>query len=373
MAIDKRITHRRNFKGGADMGTVDAKDSKGNVTRAATNKASDLNVSAGGASFNNLGPEPDARRYRESRQEFVDNLNRNNATRFEPSFTRRTYKPVTLDTVGARNQLRNKGGINNLFKALLGFAVPGANFLFNKGNQGITSINNALGDFREKFTGYRTQEEYDNARQQRINLGRINTLQNTLDTKYADGDYSNTNLDERLAALKSQMGIVPNTAEQNAQQFLDFGNELAENTQQTIFPAPIQNVSMYSPEVSSSNLTSLIPLNGINNLRVPESGINTLRFPEFNPIDTQKTPQREYPFVPFDNASVDASTAFPNNNLMAAVSAKDLARYSLQKDLIDQQTYEDAMETTLMGSEMTPYEYEQLLKGNITQPGTYIG
>ena len=167
MAIDKRITHRRNFKGGADMGTVDATDSKGNVTRAATNKAEDLKVSAGGASFKTLGPEPDARRYAESRQEFVDNLNRNNATRFEPSFTRRTYKPETLDTVGSRNQLRNKGGVRNLFRTLLNFALPGSNFLFNKGNQGITNINNALGDFREKFTGYRTQEEYDNARQQR--------------------------------------------------------------------------------------------------------------------------------------------------------------------------------------------------------------
>jgi len=224
MAIDKRITHRRNFKGGADMGTVDATDSKGNVTRAATNKAEDLKVSAGGASFKTLGPEPDARRYAESRQEFVDNLNRNNATRFEPSFTRRTYKPETLDTVGSRNQLRNKGGVRNLFRTLLNFALPGSNFLFNKGNQGITNINNALGDFREKFTGYRTQEEYYNARQQRINLNRINTIQNTLDRKYSDGDYSNTNLDERLAALRSQMGITPNTAA-DLRPDLDFSNQ----------------------------------------------------------------------------------------------------------------------------------------------------
>ena len=43
---------RVGLKGGADMGTVDAKDSRGNVTRAATNKASDLKVGAGGASFN---------------------------------------------------------------------------------------------------------------------------------------------------------------------------------------------------------------------------------------------------------------------------------------------------------------------------------
>jgi len=294
MSIDKRITHRRHFKGGADASMADF----GKVTTPGVSKGRTgpgPNVSAGGASFNDLGTEPSGRDYRESRQEFVDNLNRNNATRFEPSFTRRTYKPVTLDTVGARNQLRNKGGIKNLFKALLGFAVPGANFLFNKGNQGITSINNALGDFREKFTGYRTQEEYDNARQQRINLGRINTLQNTLDTKYADGDYSNTNLDERLAALKSQMGIVPNTAEQNAQQFLDFGNELAENTQQTIFPAPKEYVSMYGPEIKLADAGYALESPDAN--LFPEGGLNTLRFPEFNPIDTQVTPQPNYLFA----------------------------------------------------------------------------
>jgi|TARA_A100000172_G_scaffold10092_2_gene5468 hypothetical protein len=263
MSIDKRITHRRNFKGGADMGTVSTS------TRAATNKGAP-NVSAGGASFNNLGPEPSGQRYKESRQEFVDNLNRNNASRFEPSFSRRTYKPVTLDTVGAKNQLRNKGGIRNLFKALLGFAVPGANFLFNKGSQGITNINNALGDFREKFTGYRTQEEYDNARQQRINLGRINTIQNTLDRKYADGDYSMTDLDERLANLKSQMGIVPNTPEQNAQQFLNFGNELAENTQQTIFPAPT---------IEPNAQGYLYPTEGIAGVQFPEQ-TSGVQFPE---------------------------------------------------------------------------------------------
>ena len=105
--------------------------------------------------------------------------------------------------------------------------VPGASFLFNQGKQGITNIGDVLGNIREDFTGYRTQEEYDNARQQRINLNRIKTLENTIQRKYLDKDRSldETELDERLAALKSQMGIVPNTAEQNAQQFLDFSNQ----------------------------------------------------------------------------------------------------------------------------------------------------
>jgi hypothetical protein len=60
---------RPGYKGGADMGTVDAKDSKGNVTRAATNKGTP-NVSAGGASFNDLGPGPSGDDYRRSARDF---------------------------------------------------------------------------------------------------------------------------------------------------------------------------------------------------------------------------------------------------------------------------------------------------------------
>jgi len=284
MSIDKSLSFKRRvgLKGGADAATASFTSSSGSSATGRTDPTGGFNLSGGqGPTFGgSQASQTSGRRGRESRQEFVDNLNRNNATRFEPSFTRRTYKPVTLDTVGARNQ---RPGIGGGIARLIGFAlgIPGMS--------GLSSLGDKLGDFREKFTGYRTQEEYDNARQQRINLGRINTIQNTLNTKYADGDYSNTDLDERLAALRSQMGIVPNTPEQNAQQFLDFGNELAENTQQTIFPAPIQNTSMYSPDVSSSNLTSLIPLSGINSLRVPES----------NPINTQVTPsvQPEYLFA----------------------------------------------------------------------------
>jgi hypothetical protein len=210
MAVDKRITYRRNFKGGADMGTVST------PTRAATNKGAP-NVSAGGASFNDLGPGPSGNDYRSSARDFVQTLNNNNAIRANQTGTK--FTPY-----GGGSRPRG-GGLGNLFKTLFGFATGIPIGLFNKGKSGITSINNALGDFREKFTGYRTQQEYDDARQQRIDLDRINTIQNTLDTKYADGDYSMTDLDERLASLQEGLGITPNTAAQNAQQFLDFSNQ----------------------------------------------------------------------------------------------------------------------------------------------------
>ena len=79
--------------------------------------------------------------------------------------------------------------------------------LNNKSTNIIDKINNFQGDFREKYTGYRTQQDYDDARQNRINLQSIDRIQNTLNRKYPDGDYSNTNLDERLADLKQSMGI----------------------------------------------------------------------------------------------------------------------------------------------------------------------
>ena len=230
MSIDKSLSFKRRvgLKGGADAATASFSKSAGSSRKGRTDPTGGFNLSGGqGPTFGgSQASQTSGRRGRESRQEFIDNLNRNNASRFEPSFKQRTCKPVTLDTVGSRNQ-RSGFGLQNLIGLALGIPMPG---MFKSFRSGLTSLGDKLGDFREKTTGYRTQEEYDNARQQRINLKRINTIQNTLNRKYSDGDYSNTDLDERLAALKSQMGIVPNTAEQNAQQFLDFNNDLAINT-----------------------------------------------------------------------------------------------------------------------------------------------
>jgi hypothetical protein len=214
MAVDKRINYRG---GGAYQGGSGAPGSA---------EAGKTVGSVGGPSYDS-GPSISGRdtggnqpSYERSRNQFIDKFNRDRTAALG-----RKYKPIGLDRFGSSNQLGAKGGLGNLFKTLFGFATGIPIGLFNKGKSGITSINNALGDFREKFTGYRTQQEYDDARQQRIDLNRINTIQNTLDTKYADGDYSMTDLDERLAALQQGLGIVPNTAAQNAQQFLDFSNQ----------------------------------------------------------------------------------------------------------------------------------------------------
>ena len=205
MAVDKKITYRRNFAGGADMGTV----SGGKGFSANTGLSGGYQGGPKGGTGPVGGPSGDD--FRRSKQEFIKNVQKTN-----PGYTggppkNNFFKRTLNKGIGfaKRNPLQILlSAINPVF----GAAMFGANIL-NKP------------EFRKRFTGYETQQEYDDARQQRINLNRINTIQNTLDTKYADGDYSMTDLDERLAGLKSQMGITPNTAAQNEQQFLDFSNQ----------------------------------------------------------------------------------------------------------------------------------------------------
>ena len=224
MTVDKRITYRQNFKGGADASQFDKP----------TSQQKTPNVSAGGASFKDLGPSISGRdtggnqpSYERSRKQFIDKFNQDRARDFKSTAFRRTYKPIGLDRFGSSNQLGAKGGLGNLFKGLLSMAVPGAGFLFNKGKQGIAGINNFMGNLREDLTGYRTQQEYDDAKQQGIDPNR----------NYSD--------------FLAPWDMVPNTANQNAQQFLDFGNELAENTEQTMLP---QNTSeSYINSTSSAN------------------------------------------------------------------------------------------------------------------------
>ena len=194
MAIDKRI----NFRGGGmDMGNVSNQArsaSMGNTTSRSTSPGtggSSGNLGGGGG-----GQNSDYRRYsppvaptytsanidqkpitgadfQRSENEFIDNLNRNNAARFEPSFFNRTYQPVTLDQIGSRNQLPNysnvlMGGILGLINPLAGRLYSGYNYLQNNvpqtlntfkqsptlmdfyNNMRTAPVNNTI-DIREKF------------------------------------------------------------------------------------------------------------------------------------------------------------------------------------------------------------------------------
>jgi len=158
MAIDKRI----NFRGGGmDMGNTKSQArsaSMGNTTSRSTSPGtggSSGNLGGGGGGqgsdyrqyspptrptydYTNIDQKPiTGADFQRSQNEFIANLNRNNAARFEPSFFNRTYQPVTLDQIGSRNQLPNysnvlMGGILGLINPLAGRLYSGYNFLKDK-------------------------------------------------------------------------------------------------------------------------------------------------------------------------------------------------------------------------------------------------
>ena len=72
--------------------------------------------------------------YRRSENEFINNFNQNEASRFEPTFFNRNYNPITLDQFGSSNQPPNygnavMGGILGLINPLAGLAYRGYNYL----------------------------------------------------------------------------------------------------------------------------------------------------------------------------------------------------------------------------------------------------
>mgnify|MGYP003647007816 FL=1 len=164
--IDKRL----NFRGGGmDMGNASNQAqsaSMGNTT--SSNTSSGTGGSSGNLGGGGGGQDSDYRRYeaptrptynstnidqkpitgadfQRSENEFINNFNQNEASRFEPTFFNRNYNPITLDQFGSRNQLPNygnaiMGGIMGLINPLAGLAYRGYNYFKNKAPQTLNTF-----------------------------------------------------------------------------------------------------------------------------------------------------------------------------------------------------------------------------------------
>ena len=179
-------------------------------------------------------------RGRTAKQEWVNSVNENNRQRAEAAGTKFTpYKG------GARTSSPYKGGgINGLIRLLIGAAHPAAGFLvggFDKLKSGLGSltgnINEALGDFREKRTGFRTQQEWEDARTQRQLQKRLDNL---YDRKAKGKNFSQNNID----MLESQYGLSPSTA-----QNVLTGRDLKGFTESRGLQIPISNKVVDTPNV----------------------------------------------------------------------------------------------------------------------------
>ena len=117
------------------------------------------------------------------------------------------------------------GGIGSLLASLFGMAmgIPGLGLLtggFGKLKKGLGSLGDTLGDFREKFTGFKTQEEYDQAMIDRRQQKRLDKLFEAKDRGYNQigfGDFTKKTMDftpgqqAKIDDLLAQ-GYTPSTA-----------------------------------------------------------------------------------------------------------------------------------------------------------------
>ena len=116
-----------------------------------------------------------------------------------------TVMPGSHYGKGPTKQRSGIGGL--IFGALLSMINPALGMAYRgyKGLKGLgTKFGTQLGDWRENLTGYRTQDEWEEARQNRINQKRLDRL---FARKDAGKTYSQKNLDALLA-----QGIQPSTA-----------------------------------------------------------------------------------------------------------------------------------------------------------------
>lgn len=105
---------------------------------------------------------------------------------------------------------RGLGGLGSLIMSGIGalMGLPGLGLItggFDKLKGGLSDLNETLADFRERTTGYRTQAEYDAARQQRQLQGRLDNL---YDRKAKGKSFSQKNID-----MLEAMGLQPSTAQ----------------------------------------------------------------------------------------------------------------------------------------------------------------
>jgi len=136
-----------------------------------------------------------------SKLQFIQKLNNDNAIRANQLGTK--FVPYQG---GSRPKPRS--GLAGLIMSGLGMlmGIPGLGLItggFNRFKGGLDTLNTNIGDFRERTTGYRTQAEYEAARNQR-------RLQSRLDKLYSRKNlgkgYSQKNID-----MLEAMGLSPTT------------------------------------------------------------------------------------------------------------------------------------------------------------------
>jgi len=234
------------------------------------------------------------------------------------------------------NPNRGSGIFGNLLSGIMSIYNPVAGLFTKKITGGLDWLGNKIQDLR----GYnpdgtpRTQAQYEQDRYQR-------QLQNSydymIDRKTQGKGYS----EARLAELEA-LGFGPSR------------NTLTAAINRDIINEP------ETPIFSRTYLDSVAARNNVPTNNVPRGNLYQ---------------GHTYDFYQGDKGLTSLSNKFSPDisNQVAAVTKQDLARFNTQYKDFQKNDLETLKELGIVNPTMTEYEFDQLKKGNITEPGTYVG
>ncbi len=340
---------------------------------------------------------------------------RNRATLKQQILNQTTLGGNRIDKFGntKKSPFRQGGGLGSLLMGAIGMlmGIPGLGLITGGLGNLKGKLGDAFGNFNRKMRGVnpdgttRTQAQYEQARYNRQQQKRLDKLFAAKDRGFNQigfGDFTKKTMDftpGQQAKIDELMaaGFMPSTA-RNVDSGRGSGlrgtlnlNNLEQGDLNNIESLVAASQMPQKTNFNPNDLSTAFTTNMGQSRMTPEmeqfyTEQMKSQYPELynelNPVEIAPSYELrndgsfrpyEYNYNPKEEGIMGIDVGYPSNDLMAAVSAQDLARYSQQGDLTRTTDYETAMDTIYQGSQMTPYEYNQLQQGNITQPGTYIG
>jgi hypothetical protein len=219
----------------------------------------------------------------------------------------KTLKTPGDTSAGHRSSFNPLGMMLGFINPALGMAVKGFQGLQNLG----TKYGTKMGDWREKFTGYRTQADWERARQNRINEKRMGYLS---DRKAKGLGYGKQAYEDLLSqgysdsfqdAINKDLEINPEQSQFARTHLQSVAKNLPENIKALISKGP-----MGDEMFSNTGILNALPKNTDNWFDTHPATGESVMTPEFKNWFVDKRTYRDIPSMPETWQKPDISPAY---------------------------------------------------------------
>ena len=255
------------------------------------------------------------------------------------------------DKYGPRIGTPSPFGPKNILSGILGALTGPIGFATNLG----TMFGDSLQNLREKLTGYSTQDDYEKARQDRINQNRIDNILNrdapitdmtisNLEKLGYTGDMPAVGSTPTSRAIARDLAINPETTQFARSYIQSLAQPNIDRFSNTIAPMGV-NVPNATRDITFGDVPR-----GFNYLDVSDEDLYGTRSVAPSPFSTGYKG-----IAPMGIQGIDVD--LPGNDLMAEITQKDIDRF---KQPMTQMMDYDTYKSINPDSTVTPDEFNQL-------------